>query len=137
MPSARHLDPREPCDHLSAQARASETVDETLLTHLRAAAVSLDDGIVGSGRFEPLIRALAQHDADWLARNAPDVAAGANDRAMTLLVALRARDDDARVLAAGTALAGDGLTEVVKQFALSAFSRQSTFAPLLLRVVAK
>ena len=129
--------PESPAITLGAQARASETVDDALLNHLRAAAVSIDDRIVGSGRFEPLIRALAQHDADWVARNAPDVVAGANGRAMTLLVALRARNDDARVLAAGTALAGAGLTEVVKQFALSAFSRQSTFAPLLLRVVAK
>ena len=129
--------PESPAITLGSQARASETVDDRLLTHLRAAAISTEDGVVGSGRFEPLLKALAMHDADWLARNAPDVAAGEAHRANALLRELRDQDDDARVLAAGTALAGAGQAEAVQAFALGTFSQNRTYAPLLLRLVAR
>ncbi|MCO4772717.1 MAG: hypothetical protein KDA24_21980, partial [Deltaproteobacteria bacterium] len=129
--------PESPAITLGAQARASETVAPELVEHLRGAATSTDDGVVGSGRFAPLLQALAMHDADWLARSAADVAAGDDTRADELLRALRDQGDDARVLAAGTALASAGLTEAVKAFALSAFSQDRTYAPLLLRAVAQ
>ena len=129
--------PESPAVTLGARARASETVAPEVVVHLRGAAISTEDGVVGGGRFEPLLKALAMHDADWLARNAPDVAAGGADRANALLRALRDRDDDARVLAAGTALSGAGQAEAVQAFALSAFSQNRTYTPLLLRIVAR
>ncbi len=124
--------PESPATTLAAQARASETVEERVLPHLRAAAVSVDPDLVGAGRFAPLVQGLVRHDGEWSAKHAAEVAAGSPDRADTLLRALRDLERDELVVVAGKVLLNDGgYEDAVRAFLDSAFSKQRAFAPVL------
>jgi len=124
--------PESPAITLAAQARASDTVSASLKAHLRAAAQSVSADIVAGGRFEPLLEAIAAHDSEWLAREAPQVAASDAARAGQVLRALRRTDRDELVGIAGVALVqAGGFDDAVQAFAESAFSVGRPFAPVL------
>jgi hypothetical protein len=69
------------------------------------------------GRAGPLIAALAQHDADWVAEHAEDIVRQSPDAAAPLLIGLQGSRHDIGALGAKLApLAGGDFREYVERF---------------------
>ncbi len=119
-----------PAHALAARLVQTPHAERRAVLHLRGAVQEAEVEV------EPtLIRALAVHDGEWLARSAASVARDA-EGALKILYALRDTEQDELVVVAGVALAEDPLLrEALLSFLDNAFHRDRPFVPVLLQAL--
>jgi hypothetical protein len=124
--------PESPGATLVVQVWGHESLDSKVVHHLEA--LALDPGAGGMNRkqLDGLFAALARHDGEFLAREAPNVALGKGRRAGAVLRALQGAERAELVVVAGTALIQAGTyATALEGFLESSFSHNEPWTPVL------
>lgn len=119
-----------PAHALAARLVLTSGAERRAVLHLRGAVQATEVEV------EPtLIRALALHDGEWLARSAAGVARNP-EAASKILYALRDTGQDELVVIAGVALASEaGMRDTLLSFVDNAFHRDRPFVPVILQAL--